>query len=229
MADITKSIRTALEVYSALLAVCVLPLLLVVEPFLGFWAGWLMATGISITSLAVMFRLQETPRKIKTLLMCGAGGIVLLTVNGLISSALASYIQEAEKNLETAIKLGAYLAHAGSVALLYGLFLVRLFLTFKREILDHTIRLQRVQELRVLEQPMQVITHSARGIYKRLDELGELELFIREELAESVQEKPWVFSWIQGQRIWMTDLIERLEESSPEFREYSRRQKTRYG
>jgi len=138
MADITRSIRTALEVYSALLAVCVFPLLLVVEPFLGFWADWLMATGISITSLAVMFRVHETPRRIKELLIHGAVGIALLTVNGLISSALASYILMAEKNLETAIKLGAYLAHAGSVVLLYGLFLVRLFHALKEEMRNRT-------------------------------------------------------------------------------------------
>lgn len=229
MADITRSIRTALEVYSAFLAVCVLPLLLVVEPFLGFWADWFMATGVSITSLAVMLRFQETPRRIKELLIHGAVGIALLTVNGLISSALASYILMAEKNLATAIKLGAYLAHAGSVFLLYGLFFVRLVHALKKEMRGRTSGLLRVQDSRSSGLPMQVITNSARGIYKRLDELGELELFLREELAGSVQEKPWVFSWIQAQRFWMTDLIEKLEESSPEFKEYSRRQKTKYG
>lgn len=228
MADITRSIRTALELYSALLAVCVFPLLLVVEPFLGFWADWLMATGISITSLTVMFRAQEPPRRIKELLIHGAGGIALLTVNGFISSALASYILMPEKNLETAIKLGAYLAHAGSVFLLYGLFFARLVHALKKEMRVRTSGLLRVQDSRAPGLPMQVIAHSARGIYKRLDELGELELFLREELAGSVQEKPWVFNWIQAQRFWMTDLIEKLEESSPEFKEYSRRQKTKY-
>ncbi|WP_313026662.1 hypothetical protein [Pseudomonas lopnurensis] len=72
------------------------------------------------------------------------------------------------------------------------------------------------------------VTHSARGIYKRLDELREIETFLREELPDLAQEKPWVFGWIQGQRIWMTDLIEQLEKSSPEFCQYSLRQRARY-
>ncbi|MHB0818506.1 hypothetical protein ACYCFK_09520 [Stutzerimonas stutzeri] len=75
---------------------------------------------------------------------------------------------------------------------------------------------------------LRTVTHSARGIYKRLDELEELDLFVSEAIPELAQEKPWVFGWIEGQRIWMTDLIEQLEKSDPGFRRFSELQKSRY-
>ncbi|OLU25474.1 hypothetical protein BVH03_17615 [Pseudomonas sp. PA15(2017)] len=86
----------------------------------------------------------------------------------------------------------------------------------------------RQADLMNASQTLRTVTHSCRGIYKRLDELRELETFLHEEIPELIQEKPWVISWIKGQSIWMTDLIEQLEKISPDFRQYSEQQKIRY-
>ena len=74
---------------------------------------------------------------------------------------------------------------------------------------------------------LHALQHEARGIYKRIDELEELSTTLREQVPELVTNRPWIIGWIESQSYWLSKLVSTLENNSPEFHEYSLKQKAR--
>lgn len=210
-----------------------------------FWMSWLVTSLVlavsfaSVRSGVELFRERlkaaETGKEYYRAVALLFALCALTSFLSIITSTALFDIQGDRRVLTPDLGL---ITNAFSLIILAGLYppyaLCRLMISHpapskEREIHGHAWLDQDTGEMRGVDPALQAITRSARGIYKRLDELGELEVFIREELGDSVQESPWVISWIHGQRIWMTDVIEQLEATSPAFREYSRREKTKYG
>lgn len=72
-----------------------------------------------------------------------------------------------------------------------------------------------------------IVQIECRGIYKRIDELEELEKTLQSDASVLLAEKPWLMHGLEGHLHWLTKLVDELEVISPHFLDYSNKQKMR--
>lgn len=68
------------------------------------------------------------------------------------------------------------------------------------------------KKLKALEE---VLTHSHRGIHKRIDENRELLELLQSHAPELLEKHWWIEGWLQSQDGFLTDLLAALPVANP--------------